>query len=166
MEAALQRLRDRRGVSPKALAEGLVEEAVRLTGSTMAYFAVTDKEVRQLTMLAWSKSAMAACAVQELPIDYPIEATGLWGDCIRERQAVITNDYENCTRVTKKGYPDGHVPVRRHLNVAVMCGEQIKGILGVGNKTDEYTAEDAAALQAFANAAWPIFARVQAGAAT
>jgi two-component system, OmpR family, phosphate regulon sensor histidine kinase PhoR len=166
MEAALQRLRDQCGLSRKAFAECIVEEAVRLTGSTMAYFAVTDEEVRQLTMLAWSKSAMAACAVQELPIDYPIEATGLWGDCIRERQAVITNDYERCTRVTKKGYPDGHVAVRRHMNVAVMWGGQIKGILGVGNKTDEYTADDAAVLQSFANAAWPIFDHVQAGVAT
>jgi hypothetical protein len=79
---------------------------------------------------------------------------------------VITNDYEQCTRATKKGYPDGHVPVRRHMNVAVMCGDRIKGILGVGNKTDEYTAADAATLQSFANAAWPMFAEVQAGAAT
>jgi hypothetical protein len=80
MEAALQRLRDQHDLSAKAFAELIVEEAVRLTGSTMAYFAVTDKEERQLTMLAWSKTAMAICAVQELPIDYPIEATGLWGD--------------------------------------------------------------------------------------
>ena len=85
----------------------------------------------------------------------------MWGDCIRERQAVITNDYEACTRATKKGYPDGHVPVRRHLNVPVLSGAAIKGILGVGNKTDEYSEQDAALLQAFANAAWPLFVAVR-----
>jgi hypothetical protein len=79
---------------------------------------------------------------------------------------VITNDYENCTRVTKKGYPDGHVHVERHMNVPIMCGERIRGILGVGNKTEEYTAADAAALQAYANAAWLIFDQVKQGPST
>jgi GAF domain-containing protein len=166
METALRQLRTRRDCAPKEFVNLMVEEAVRLTGSTIGYFAVTDDELRLLTMLAWSNSAMAACAMLEIPIEYPVEATGLWGDCLRERQAVITNDYEKCTRVTKKGYPDGHVPVRRHMNVPVLCGDQMKGILGVGNKTDEYTAEDAATLQAFANAAWPIFAEVKGRAST
>jgi hypothetical protein len=44
-----------------------------------------------------------------------------------------------------------------------MCGDQIKGILGVGNKAGEYTPQDAAALQALANAAWPLFVQNQIG---
>ena len=161
MERALQRLRENEQLPQAEWVNLLVQESVRLTDSAIGYFAVTNDAVTELTMLAWSKTAMAACAMSEMPIEYPVEATGLWGDCIRERQPVITNDYEACTRLTKKGYPDGHVPVKRHMNVAVMSGEAIKGILGVGNKTAEYTEQDAARLQAFANAVWPVFASVR-----
>lgn len=161
MEKALQRLRENEHLSQADWVNLLVQESVRVTGSVIGYFAVTNDDVTELTMLAWSKTAMAACAMSEVPIEYPVAATGLWGDCIRERKPVITNDYEACTRVTKKGYPDGHVPVKRHMNVAVMSGETIKGILGVGNKTAEYTEQDAALLQALANAAWPVFTSVR-----
>lgn len=163
MEKALQQLRKCAEKGQAALVNGMVEEAVRLTGSTMGYFAVADEAKGELTMLAWSKSAMAMCAMLEKPMDYPIAATGIWGDCIRERRAIITNDYPGCTRVTKKGYPEGHVPVLRHMNVPVLWGQKVMGILGVGNKVEEYTEDDAALLQAFANAAWPLYAGVSAG---
>jgi GAF domain-containing protein len=157
MEQALRRLSA--CTDQAALVTELVEEAVRLTGSTLGYFATADEDRNELVMLGWSKSAMAVCAMSDKPILYPIEATGLWGDCIRERRPVITNDYPGCRRVTKKGYPDGHVPVERHLNVPVMWGQRIVGVLGVGNRAEPYSDDDAALLQAFANAAWPLFAK-------
>ena len=165
MEQSFERLGKRTDVDLKGIINSLVEEAVQLTGSTLGYFAVTDDALTTLTMIAWSKNAMAQCSVMEMPLIYPVEATGLWGDCIRERTAVITNDYDACTRPTKKGYPDGHVPIKRHLNVPVWEGNQIRGILGVGNKLDDYSDRDAELLQAFANAAWPSILEAQARAA-
>lgn len=163
MELALQHLRENVDQARHVVVDLLVEEALRLTGSTMGYFAIADEEKDELTMLGWSRSAMAACAMSDQPILYPIAATGIWGDCIRERRPVITNDYEACTRVTKKGYPEGHVPVKRHLNVPVTWGTRIVGILGVGNRAEPYTDDDAALLQAYANAAWPYFVKAQQG---
>ena len=161
MDESLSSLRKETGLDLKGTAELVVEEAVKLTGSSLAYLATTDDPITTLTMIAWSKTAMAQCSVMDKPIVYPVEATGLWGDCIRERQAVITNDYEACTRPTKKGYPDGHVPVKRHMNVPIMDGQKIRGIVGVGNKQAEYSRPDAEALQAFANAAWPFIQAAQ-----
>jgi GAF domain-containing protein len=157
MEDALHRLQQCVSRGKEALVNAIIEEAIGLTDSAMAYFATADEAKGELTMLGWSKSAMASCAMIDKPIEYPIEATGIWGDCIRERKAIITNDYAGCTRVTKKGYPLGHVQVLRHMNVPVMWGQKITGILGVGNKVQEYTEDDAALLQAFANGMWPIF---------
>jgi GAF domain-containing protein len=156
MEQSLQRLRESGSAGQTALVNRLVEEAIELTGSKLGYFAILNCTETELTMLAWSQSAMVQCSMMTRPIQYPVEATGLWGDCLRERQAVVTNDYENCTRLTKKGYPDGHVPVKRHMNVPLRSGECQVGILGVGNKEDAYTDEDAARLQTLADAAWPI----------
>lgn len=158
MDASLQRIRENGHLPRQALVDLIVEEAIRLTGSALGYLAVLSEDERILTMLAWSKSAMAACKTRKIPLTYPVEATGLWGDCIRERGAVIVNDYDACTRPTKKGCPDGHVPVKRHLNVPMRSGSRQTGILGVGNKAEAYSAKDAAMLQAFADAVWPILA--------
>lgn len=161
MEKSIQRVRDSRHLGRQALVDLIVEEAIQLTGSTLGYLAVLSEDESQLTMLAWSKSAMEICRTSKIPIQYPVEATGLWGDCIRERKAVVVNDYEACTRPTKKGYPDGHVPVKRHMNAPMRSGTRLTGILGVGNKTAPYTPADATCLQAFADAVWPIFADVK-----
>ena len=126
-----------------------------LTDSKIAYLATMNDSEDVLTMLGWSKSAMAACMMIDKPIVYPLEQTGLWGDCVRQRQAVITNDYEASESPTKKGYPDDHVQVVRHMNVPMWDGGKIVGLIGVGNKVGEYTDEDAQKLQAFANEAWP-----------
>jgi GAF domain-containing protein len=131
-----------------------VEEAIRLTGSTIGYFAVMNDTEDVLTMLGWSKTAMAACGMMDKPIVYPLEQTGLWGDCVRARGPVITNDYENSTSLTKKGYPDNHVTVIRHMNVPVWSGKKIVGVLGVGNKAAEYSDADAKLLQEFGDQAW------------
>lgn len=158
MEDSLQYIRENRDLPRQALVDLIVEEAVRLTGSSLGYLAVLSADERVLTMLAWSKNAMEACKTRKIPMTYPVEATGLWGDCIREHGAVIVNDYEACVRPTKKGYPDGHVPVLRHMNAPMRCGTRQTGILGVGNKLDPYSAADADTLQKYADAVWPILA--------
>lgn len=143
--------------SKKTLVNTIMEEAIKLTGSSLGYFAVMNDEENELTMLAWSKSAMKACSVIDRPFTYPLEQTGLWGDCIRERKAVITNDYEDSTRATKRGYPAGHVHIIRHMNVPIHGNGRLAGILGVGNKETDYTREDAEALQKFADDTWRVF---------
>lgn len=161
MKDAIRRLRANDKISLKRTAEILIEEALRLTNSKIGYFATLNKWERLLTMVSWSKSAMAMCSMANKPIVYPVESTGLWGDCVRERKAVITNDYKNCTRPTKKGIPEGHTPVLRHMNAPMMCGDSIKGALGVGNRETEYTDATAALLQALANESWPLIERAQ-----
>ena len=131
-----------------------VEEAIRITGSAIGYFALMSWDETELTMFSWSKTAMDACEAITKPIKYKLVETGLWGDCVRERHYVITNDYANSRSPSKKGYPSGHVPVIRHLNVPVEHGDKIRGVLGVGNKAALYSESDAQRLQDFANDGW------------
>lgn len=155
MEQALEKLSKMGKARRQAVADTLVEEAVRVLECEIGYFAVMNDAEDVLTMLGWSKSAMQACAMMDKPIVYPLEETGLWGDAVRERGAVITNDYQGLSKPTKKGYPSGHVTVQRHMNVPVWDGDHIAGVLGVGNRPAEFTAADAATLQELANRAWP-----------
>ena len=162
LKQALAQVEGLAAPSRQQVVDAMVEQGIALTGSSIGYFAVMNETEDELTMLGWSRSAMGACAMMDKPIVYPLEQTGIWGDCVRERAAVVTNDYEGCTRLTKKGYPDGHVAVVRHMNVPMRAGAQIVGILGVGNKDADYSQADADALQSFADECWPCLKDAQA----
>ncbi|MEA3359582.1 MAG: GAF domain-containing protein, partial [Thermodesulfobacteriota bacterium] len=117
-----------------------LEEAVRLTGSKIGYLAFVNEDETVLTMHAWSKTTMEQCSITDKPIEYLLEKTGLWGEAIRQRKPVITNDYNSSP--LKNGYPDGHVQISRHMNIPVFDGERIVAVTGVGNKGDEYNESD------------------------
>ena len=76
------------------------------------------------------------------------------GDAVREGKPVFTNDYPGLVKPTKKGYPQGHVNVRRHMNLPIRDGGKIVMIIGVGNKRDPYNAEDAQVIQDLMTEVW------------
>lgn len=156
MQDHLNRLEQLRGAEMQQIVDTYVDSAIQLTNSKIGYFAMLSFNEDTLTMLGWSKSAMEACQMVGKPIIYKIEEVGLWGDCVRERQAIVTNDYANSKTPNKKGYPKGHVEVVRHLNVPVNESTKIRGILGVGNKDKDYTMEDMQQLQGFADSGWDV----------
>ena len=136
--------------------DAITRECCALTGSTISYFATMNAGENVLTMIGWSKSAMMNCAMIDKPIVYNLVDTGLWGDAVRERQAVITNDYKNLVKPTKKGYPEGHVNVRKHMNLPIMEKGKAVMVVGVGNKTENYTQADANTLEAFMSEVWKV----------
>jgi PAS domain S-box-containing protein len=138
-----------------------LEEAVRLTRSRIGYLAFMNEDETVLTMHAWSKTAMAQCAVIDMPIDYPVETTGLWGEAVRQRRPVITNDYA-APNPWKKGYPEGHVAVQRHMNVPVIDGDRVVAVAGVGNKQEPYDESDVRQLTLLAESMWRLIQRQQA----
>jgi len=154
VQMALSRMNKVAGGTLDEYKNAITREACTLTGSTLSYFATISPAEDVLTMIGWSNSAMVNCAMINKPIVYKLVETGLWGDAVRERKAVITNDYKNLVKPTKKGYPEGHVNVRRHLNLPVVEKGKIVMVIGVGNKYSDYTAEDAAILSTFASEAW------------
>ena len=157
----LLRLNQMVDATPQQLTDFTLEESVRLTRSAIGYLAFMNEDETVLTMHAWSKTAMEQCAIQDKPIVYPVENTGLWGEAIRQRQPVITNDY-HATDVKKKGYPSGHVEVRRHMNVPVFEGQRIVAVAGVGNKAEPYDESDVQQLTLIMQSMWRLLQRKRA----
>jgi two-component system cell cycle sensor histidine kinase/response regulator CckA len=58
--------------------------------------------------------------------------------------------------------PEGHPPVIRELVVPVLRQNKIVAILGVGNKTSDYTKDDVSAIATLADVAWEIAQRKRA----
>lgn len=154
VEAAVKRVSALAGKSLDEYKDGITRELCTLTQSTISYFATMSQNESVLTMIGWSKSAMFNCSMIDKPIVYQLTDTGLWGDAVRERKPVISNDYKSLEKPTKKGYPQGHVNVRRHLNLPIFEFGKVALVAGVGNKVDPYTEQDAAMIEEFFNQVW------------
>jgi len=88
-------------------------------------------------MQYWSKSAHAACQVVDKPIVYAMEDTGLWGEAVRQRQPIITNDYAAPIRTNAaRRRPHFHHAAHEHPHLR---RQHIVAIAGVGNKPTDTT---------------------------
>ncbi len=134
------------GGSYQEIIAAVVEDGIQMTRSTIGYLATLNEDETVMTMQYWSKSAHASCMVVDQPIVYPVEKTGLWGEAVRQRKPVITNDYA-APNPCKRGTPEGHVPVIRHINIPVFEKGRIVAVVGVGNKPTDYDDRDMRQLQ-------------------
>jgi len=116
-----------------------LEEAERLTASQIAYLHFVNPAHDSIELVTWSERTKENC---ETVFDkhYPLDAAGVWADCVRTRQPVIHNDYQALP--VKHGYPEGHVHLIRHASVPIFDKEEITMIIGVGNKADDYVHTD------------------------
>ncbi len=155
---ALLRLNEMTGAPLQKITDFALEEAVRLTGSEIGYLAFMNEDETMLTMHSWSRNAMGQCAIPEKRKFYPVETTGLWGEAVRQRKPIIFNDYAAPSPL-KKGYPKGHVEIRRHVNIPVFDGTKIVAVAGVGNKKTAYDRSDVRQLKLLMQGMWRLILR-------
>jgi PAS domain S-box-containing protein len=139
----------------RAITDFALEKAIELTGSTIGYLAFLNEDETVMTMYSWSRSAMRECLIESKPLIYPVETAGLWGEAVRQRNPVVTNDYE-AHNPLKKGYPEGHVRVKRHMNLPLLDGDKIVLVAGVGNKEEPYEESDIRELTLLMDGMWKI----------
>jgi len=156
----LLRLNQMREASFEAIMEFALEAAVRLTGSKIGYLALTNEDETVLTMSAWSKSVLEECAIPGKPQVCPLETTGLWGEAVRQRRPIVINDYA-APNPWKKGYPEGHVALRRLVNVPIFSGDHIVIVAGVANKPYDYDDTDVRQLTLLMEGVWRLVERRQ-----
>ncbi|MCP4714476.1 MAG: GAF domain-containing protein, partial [Deltaproteobacteria bacterium] len=77
---------------------------------------------------------------------------GVWADCLRLRKHVIHNDYPSLGN--KKGLPEGHIRLRRHMSIPVFDDDKIVAVAGVGNKENPYDLSDVRQLSLLMNGMW------------
>ena len=158
---ALVRLNEMDDAPLRDITDFALEQAVRLTKSSMGYLAFMSEDEKVLTMHSWSKEAMQECAILDKPLVYPVAETGLWGEAVRQRKAVITNDYAAFNPL-KKGYPSGHVQIQRHMNAPVFEGQRIVAVAGVGNKDAPYDESDVVQVRLLMMGMWRLIQRKRA----
>ncbi|MEI7843378.1 MAG: diguanylate cyclase [Gallionellaceae bacterium] len=144
--------------SDHTLRELLIEtldEAGKLTDSPIGFYHFLEADQKTLALQAWSsRTTREFCTASADPGHYNIDEAGVWVECIRERMALIHNDY--ATLPNKKGLPAGHAQVLREMVVPVFRNNLIVSILGVGNKAVPYHQDDLETIALLADLAWDL----------
>lgn len=150
---SLLKITEMKSASAFDILDATLEEAVRLTESKMGYICLYDEQKKEFTLNSWSKDVMQQCTVMKKKTRYHLEKTGLWGEAVRQRRPVITNDYKAANPL-KKGTPEGHVPMVRHMNLPVFWDDRIVAVVGVANKETDYDEADVVLLQLLMDTVW------------
>ena len=130
-----------------------LHELLELSGSQYGYIYFYDEEKEEFTLNSWTEGVMAECKVQDKPQTYKLANTGIWGEVVRQRRPMIVNDF-NQPNPLKKGYPKGHVALRRFMSVPVFIDGRIVASVGFGNKQTDYDQTDVDEITMLMSGVW------------
>ncbi|MHB8959351.1 MAG: PAS domain S-box protein [Candidatus Limnocylindrales bacterium] len=127
------------GLDERSLLRLGLEEAIRMTGSQIGYLHLVNDD-ESIDLATWAGEAVAQCQAA-FDQHYPVADAGVWADSYRTGEPVIHNDWE--ATPNRRGVPEGHIPLTRHLGVPVKEGGRVRMLMGVGNKAAPYEEADA-----------------------
>jgi diguanylate cyclase (GGDEF)-like protein/PAS domain S-box-containing protein len=150
---SLLRIDQYRSRSIQDLLDFALEEAIHLTMSKIGYIYYYDEITKLFTLNTWSKGVMKECSITEPQTTYELDKTGIWGEAVRQRKAIVLNNFQ-AHHTLKKGYPTGHAPLFRYLTIPVLIGSTIVAVVAVANKESNYDDSDTRQLTLLMDAVW------------
>ncbi|MFN3307709.1 MAG: PAS domain S-box protein [Anaerolineales bacterium] len=137
-----------------------LEKALLVTQSEIGYLLDYNEETQQLRIRFVSEGAQELSKLDPAayPQTYSLEESGLRAEAVRQRKPVIINDYTQ-PHPRKRGYPEGHIEIRRFLSIPVFEEGRIVAVISVANKPQDYTETDAQQLTLMFDAAWKMVVR-------
>ncbi|MBA4364559.1 MAG: hypothetical protein C0398_00955 [Coprothermobacter sp.] len=155
MQTRLRLLEFASSHSMDELLTATLDEIEALTGSTIGFYHFVESDQKTLSLQNWSTNTLKnMCTAEGKGSHYDIAQAGVWADCVNERRPVIHNDYASLPH--RKGMPDGHAPIIREVVVPIFRGNQIKAIIGVGNKSANYDESDIEIVSQLGDLSWDI----------
>lgn len=135
-----------------------LDEVCQLCDSPIGFYHFVGADQQSLSLQAWSSRTLQEfCRAEGHGLHYQLEQAGVWADCIRQRKAIIHNNY--ATLPNRKGLPPGHATVLRELVVPIFREDKIVAILGIGNKPHDYSEQDLELVGYLADLVWEISER-------
>ena len=137
-----------------------LHEALDISKSQIGHVFHYDEERGEFTPGSWSQAVAGQCATTRPKARHIREATGAWGEAIRQRKPIILNDFQG-ENPYRQGLPQGHVPLSRFMSLPLFDGGRIVAVVGVANKAEPYTDADALQLSLLMGGAWRVLERNQ-----
>ncbi|MDW7773625.1 MAG: GAF domain-containing protein [Desulfobulbaceae bacterium] len=132
-----------------------LDEVGAFVESPIGFYHFVEPDQQTVFLQQWSTRTLKEfCRAEGKGSHYSIEKGGVWADCVREKKPVIHNDYASLPR--KKGLPEGHAGLAREMLIPVIRDDRIVAILGVGNKSTDYTEGDMEVVSYLADLTWEI----------
>ena len=151
LNAMLELSQSATGMSERDLLQHGLEEAQRLTGSDIAYLHCINDDQETIQLYTWSQNTLHYCTAA-YDKHYHVKQAGIWADAFRFKKPVIHNEYEFMAE--RHVYPEGHAHLIRHMATPVIEGDDVRLIMGVGNKANNYDEADLRQLQLIADSLW------------
>ncbi len=145
--------------SKQELLDFTLAEAIKLTGSKIGYIYNYDEEKRQFVLNSWSRNVMKDCDVIDQQTVYDLDKTGIWGEAVRQRKAIVINDFQ-AENPLKKGTPQGHIELKKFLTIPIIFDNKIVAVIGVANKEKDYVDADIRQLTLLMDSVWKISERL------
>lgn len=140
------------------LLQNALDEMCALSESLIGFFHFVEADQKTLTLQVWSTHTLEnMCSAEGKGNHYDIDQAGVWVDCARERRPIIHNDYESLPH--RRGLPEGHAPITREMVFPIIRNDKIVAVIGVGNKTADYTQEDVEYVSRLADLIWEVSER-------
>jgi PAS domain S-box len=140
-----------------------IDASLVITSSAYGFIGLVSDDESKLVVHAWSEGVMKNCTVPSMPVHFNISGPFVWGECIRQRKAVIINNFDDYP--AKHGFPGGHVAIDHFMAVPVFDMGRIVAMCAVANKEEPYTSDDAGTLTTLGNTVWEIMHRKQSAEA-
>ncbi len=160
---SLLRISSHSAQSIPELLDFALEEAITLTGSRLGYLYHYDEDAEEFRLNSWSKTVMNECAVTDPQTVYQLARTGIWGEAVRQRRAIVVNDFA-APNPLRRGLPEGPAPLSRFLTVPVFSSGRIVAVVGVANKVAPYDDADIRQLNLMMDFVWRVVERRRAEA--
>jgi len=143
----------------------IVNKCIEITGSKLVYVGFIDEDETVLKSTFWSENIIDMCQLDyDRSLRFNIKTGGLWAEPIRQRKAIIINDYEE-PHPFKKGLPDGHISIKRFMGIPILYKDKVVLAGCFANKEEPYDENDiihaTLLLQGFWN--FIMFDRIQRG---
>ncbi|MDD2571530.1 MAG: PAS domain S-box protein [Bacteroidales bacterium] len=141
--------------SLKDTLQKILDEICDMTGSPVGFFHFVLPDQDTIQLQTWSsRTEKDICSIPAETKHYRVEEAGVWADSIRLKRSLIHNDFQNLPG--RKGLPEGHVRIIRELVVPVLQGDQVVGVLGIGNRQTDYTEKDVESVRFLAQITWEV----------
>ncbi len=150
---ALFKLSKMRDVSEKELVGYILEEGVRLTGSTRGIFHFMGPDRHSLRFYTWNQGHLENSEDMELPPG-SINKHCVEENCVLEEGPVVHNDCRNLSG--KRCFMEDSATIIRHMCIPILEDGGIVGVIGVGNKEYDYNESDVRQFSLFTQGTWDI----------
>lgn len=142
----------------QALLDYSLAEALRLTGSHYGYVYRYNENKRIFVLVSWSQDVLKVGGIQNPASESELDQSGLWGETVRQRKAIVINDF-SAPNSLEKGYPEEDAAFARFMSVPIIDQGRIVAVSGVANKETDYDDSDVTQFSLLMDAVWKVAER-------